>query len=513
MLKCIYTSWWFAGGKIVVAPINLYALSRVEDEATFNLFEKAYSRKIASSVIQEREIESLRILVDWLIESGIDIEALDGFYYSYKIPQIGKEFDLLKFKDSACLNIELKSEPVSEEKIRKQLLQNRHYLSHLDLELYNFTVETKTLTCYTLNEDNSLIICKAKDVIEKIQEFLIYDQGIDINSFFRVSQYLVSPFNTPDKFLNDEYFLNSGQEEIKKSILEKSQTNEFTYFSVLGKPGTGKTLLLYDIAKKLALVEKTLIIHCAKLTDGQVEIGRKIKNLDILPASQIDAGFEFKEYKFILVDETHRWYKNQFEKLVSEIKVGEQICVFSADPEQTLSHAEEARDIVGAVDKLSKLKMYKLSDKIRTNIELASFIYTLMNLNRPVPEDITFNNVDILYANNVEEAKLLIDNYRKKDYTFINYSLSNYFESHFEQYDGDYDTHHVIGLEFDNVLMVLDDTFYYDDSNVLRGVEHPNPDYIYTKLLYQGLSRVREKLALVVVDNEQLLQKILSFIK
>ena len=96
----------------------------------------------------------------------------------------------------------------------------------------------------------------------------------------------------------------------------------------------------------------------------------------------------------------------------------------------------------------------------------------------------------------------MIDNYRKKDYTFINYSLSNYFESHFEQYDGDYDTHHVIGLEFDNVLMVLDDTFYYDDSNVLRGVGHPNPDYIYTKLLYQGLSRVREKLALVVVDNE-----------
>ena len=85
MLKCIHTSWWLAGGKIVVAPINLYALSRVENESTFNLFEKAYSRKIASSVIQEREIESLRILVDWLIESGIDIEALDGFYYSYKM--------------------------------------------------------------------------------------------------------------------------------------------------------------------------------------------------------------------------------------------------------------------------------------------------------------------------------------------------------------------------------------------------------------------------------------------
>ena len=38
----------------------------------------------------------------------IEISKLDNFYYSYTIPHIGKEFDLLKIDKSCILNIELK---------------------------------------------------------------------------------------------------------------------------------------------------------------------------------------------------------------------------------------------------------------------------------------------------------------------------------------------------------------------------------------------------------------------
>ena len=37
-----------------------------------------------------------------------------------------------------------------------------------------------------------------------------------------------------------------------------------------------------------------------------------------------------------------------------------------------------------------------------------------------------------------------------------------------------------------------------------------NPDYIFYKLLYQGISRPREKLCIVVIDNMPLFEKILS---
>ena len=45
----------------------------------------------------------------------------------------------------------------------------------------------------------------------------------------------------------------------------------------------------------------------------------------------------------------------------------------------------------------------------------------------------------------------------------------------------------------------MDDSFYYDENGVLQGVPHPNPDYLYPNLFYQGITRVREKIALVIV--------------
>ncbi len=60
------------------------------------------------------------------------------------------------------------------------------------------------------------------------------------------------------------------------------------------------------------------------------------------------------------------------------------------------------------------------------------------------------------------------------------------------------------------MLMVMDDSFYYDEDGVLQGVPHPNPDYLYPNLFYQGITRVREKIALVIVDSPQLFEKIAS---
>ena len=50
-----------------------------------------------------------------------------GFHLNYKIPQIGKEFDLLKIDEKRIVNIELKSEQ-NEEAILNQLKRNYYYL-------------------------------------------------------------------------------------------------------------------------------------------------------------------------------------------------------------------------------------------------------------------------------------------------------------------------------------------------------------------------------------------------
>lgn len=56
--------------------------------------------------------------------------------------------------------------------------------------------------------------------------------------------------------------------------------------------------------------------------------------------------------------------------------------------------------------------------------------------------------------------------------------------------------------------MLMDATFYYDEKGVLQANGHPNPNYLYTQLLYQGLSRAREELTVIVVNSTSLLKSI-----
>ena len=84
------------------------------------------------------ELESMSSLVRELEAHMDEVYAL-RFFYSFQIPRLGKEFDLLQIKDEQIVNIELKSGAVSDETIRKQLIQNRYYLSVLGRPIYSYT--------------------------------------------------------------------------------------------------------------------------------------------------------------------------------------------------------------------------------------------------------------------------------------------------------------------------------------------------------------------------------------
>lgn len=494
-------------------PVNLYMLSRITEESSYQRVEKHASGKKEIGRTQMHEITSLRQLVDALLSYGISINTLDGFFLNYQIPQIGKEFDLLKFTEFCCLNIEIKSCPVPIEDILNQLKKNKHYLAHLGKKTEFYSVITDSLTAYKLTDVNELQQIPFSEVAEAVDKF---KDGylMQIDNMFRASDYLVSPLNTPEKFIDGEYFLTQAQEQIKKEMLAQiNKQNCDGFYSIVGKPGTGKTLLIYDIAKGLSLKDRTAVIHCGKLSNGQEKLKFEIKNFNIIAAGDLKYHPEvIDNYQYILVDESHRFYPSQFDDLCKRVKKNKQICVFSSDPEQVLSSTEKQNAIVSKISLLPLLGKYELSEKIRTNKELASFIISVRNLNRKPRIPVTYDHVSLSYANSVDEAKNIIEYYRNKGYTFINYSKSNYKYSPYLQYEEDFDTHHVIGQEFDNVLMLMDKSFYYDSNNVLQGVPHPNPDYLYPNLFYQGITRVREKIALVVVNAPELFEKISSIV-
>ena len=502
-----------AGGHFETRPINIYSLSRIHEELPFNIVEKHSSQKRDLQRTKVHEIESLRLFVDALLAAGVSLDECDGFFYSFHIPQIGKEFDLLKFTDRLCLNIELKSTAVSEEQILCQLLKNRHYLSHLGKRLALYSVVTDSMSCYKLSLNDELVNVDFGEIVSAVRQIKTGYTGY-IDNLFRASNYLVSPLNNPSRFIQGEYFLTQAQEQVKKSVLSGVDSAFLSaYFHITGKPGTGKTLLLYDIAKTLSKNGKTVIIHCGKLSPGQYKIRNEIDNLNIVSVSELrDESFSLSDYTYILVDESHRIYTEQFDAICDSVNKNDQICIFSSDPEQVLSASETRNDIVAKIEALHLDGQFTLSEKIRTNRELHSFIMCMKDLNHRPKVPMDYSSVVLNYANTTQEAQYLLAYYRSKGFKFINYTKSNYEPSPFSAYAEDFDTHHVIGQEFDKVVMLLDSSFFYDEDGKLQGIPHPNPNYLYPNLFYQGVTRVREERALIVVNAPELFEKVASIV-
>ena len=474
----------------------------LEDEALSGKYIKYLCGLNDDHQYKHQEILDIQKLL-----SGLKLLAEDyeGFIYSYSIPQLGKEFDLIKTTRDCCLNIELKSQLIPVEQIQCQLKQNKHFLKMLNKEKnYFFTYISATNQLYQLTEEGL-----QEQSLDKLEEVLsgTVAEAIDLDDIFTPKNILVSPLNSPDEFLQGKYLLTEHQDNIKKWIFEYLQIEQIDRFvGVTGGPGTGKTLLIYDLAKQLQEDKKILFVHSGILCDGHHYLDEKLKNVKIISAKDLRLR-EIKDVDIVIVDEAHRLYEEIVLKIEKWVKKAKATCIFSYDIGQKLSRAEGVRRSSDIIDGLCDKHIYKLTNKIRTNKELALFITCLRDLSK-YRKEYSFKNVQIIFEPNKWAAVKVAKKLQREDgYTYITYT-SSFYDAALDYQKSDLNTHTVIGQEFDKVCMIIDDNFYYD-GNYLKGKRHPNPDYIFEKLLYQGLTRVRSKLAIIITDKE-ILSRVLS---
>ena len=280
------------------------------------------------------------------------------------------------------------------------------------------------------------------------------------------------------------------------------------FAGITGGPGTGKTLLIYDIARELGKTKKVLIVHSGILCAGHHELNNRLTNIKIISAKELRLR-EIRDVDIVIVDEAHRLYTESLDKVERWVKRAKAICLFSYDAGQTLSNSENRRHTAESIDALCANHIHKLTNKIRTNKELALFITCLRDLSK-CRSEYKFPNVRIIYEPNKVNATICAHKLAEEGYTYISYTPSLYNHS-LDYQTSEHNTHNVIGQEFEGVCMILDGNWFYQGTK-LTGRQHPNPDYLFEQLLYQGLTRVRSKLALIIC-TEEILTNILTLVR
>ena len=488
---------------------NLYLLSRSCHLSTEE-FNKYYNAIYTSTKvhIKPQEKEDLYNFVESITSQTNSIKIFDDFYFGYSIPQISKEFDLLKITKNGLLNIEFKSKEVNDDNILKQLKQNKYYCKSISNNIVNIAIISETEKIYIL-KNNQLSSLDINNLIYILNEFSNYEIcELNINDLFKPSKYLVSPLNNPSKFINDSYFLTDHQQVIKNQILSSVERGE-KYYKVSGKAGTGKTLLIYDIAKELTQYGKVCIVHVGNLCDGHTYLSERLSKIKIIPITALSI-LNFSIYKAIIIDESHRLKENQFLSLLENSKKYSFVSIFSIDTNQIMQASEISADIDTLLNQIENLNTYSLTEKIRTNKEISAFIKNLFDLSKR-NTSINYENIEVLNASNIEEAKKILNYYTDMQYQFISYSNSRYNAHLIDHFQNGISTHRVIGQEFDNVVMMLDSDFYYKNGK-LHSAIHPCPDYLFPRLLYQGITRVRSKLCLIILDNKNLFKNIINIL-
>lgn len=532
--------------------LNLYTLTRTRDPKTFSALLQALSGSQWKRTCSVHEMLSLCSLVDAFEEhfslhpfqengqqdlteqesgsavpSGYRAEwirCLDGFYFSYTIEHISKEFDLLKLSaDAGCvLNIELKSEAVEEERIRKQLEQNRYYLSHISRTILSYTYVMETDTLYYCNDRGFLRECGIDELARALRRPVLQDYiGENIRECFRAQDYLISPVKNPEKFLTGRYFLTNQQFEFRRQILETFQdyekslkeikdlrepegpdySEEVPVVSLTGGAGTGKTLLMLDLAVELSRKKRVLFLHGGPLREGHREIDRRLHKVSIQSGTDQtlsvpqDSGAlaDLRDYSFLLVDEANRLPSETIVRLIGAAASLRIPAVFSYDPHTILGaipRMEDAEAVIAAHETMQ----LELSGNIRINRPIYSFLRALFYQKDAAPHS-DYSCIDILYASDRHEEQLLTSYCRARGYKLIPENSESFRSGE------------IISQEFDKVLMVLDSRFYYDETLRLCA---DSPADMALPLLYEGLSRAKERLCLLVVGNKTLFEQLLA---
>ncbi len=494
-------------------PINIYALTRLNDPELISKVERQMSGRGRNIKIREWETEGLRLFSERLQPVCSDACSLT-FYYSYTMQKLGKEFDLLRIADDQIVNIELKSDNVSNEAIRSQLIRNRYYLSTLGKPVYYYTYISGQDRLVRLSNSGRLV----DTTFEELGVLLDNQDEIytgDIEELFKEDKYLISPITDPGRFLRQEYFLTFQQRDIKKQIMKNISDGHFLQ-GFTGLPGTGKTILLYDMAMTMSRKNPVCLFHFGSHRSELQQLDERLKRIDFYYCDKNTVPDVLRDYAAIFIDEGHGMGEKAFNAICEYGRKWNVPIIISYDDALCVSEKERLGMGAAVFEKRDDFRGFQLTNKIRMNNELSTFLRTFLSASKVYKRE--YPNVSVSYGADIDEAMNLIRFYEKEGYMFIWDRKMGVDIGSMESFPGEaltrIESASVTGKEFDKVLMLLDDSFYYDEERFLRNTESENGGETSRIMnLFHGLSRAKKQIALVIMGNVKLMQQVYNILQ
>lgn len=206
---------------------------------------------------------------------------LSGWYYSYGDQIFNEQFDLLKLgRNNEIVNIEIKREmPPKKEKINDQC--NRHYmflktafLRYIEKQGIEISKIKLNLLCYEVILENGAFICyqaidgKRTPMVKNFKEVissLPNNSGNKKNILFKIfsrENLLISFTQNWEDAKKGLYVLSHQQKDDETKIENLIRDSKSGLYAIEGNAGTGKSLLLFDLAKHISQNGVKVALFC-----------------------------------------------------------------------------------------------------------------------------------------------------------------------------------------------------------------------------------------------------------
>lgn len=470
------------------------------------LHDTGFNFKNNHPSFSRKEMHDLLAFINKISPSETETDDLNGFILGAfsKASGIREQFDVLRFGNNNVFNLELKSERpkvknVNEdenEAIRYQLEKHQQYLQiTCSGTVFVCTYLISENKFYTLDNSDSNNITEI--TIEELKESMSETKSLDNTPVdIDLSSFVVSPYSDSDEFIQHKYFLTDEQKQIRDAIFKSSETNNNIFLK--GGAGTGKTLLLFDLAKKYIDNGYKVQIVSGAWHNNLEQISKKI-GIDIFAISNFSNKFS-DDTTVLLIDESQRMYQDSLNDILILSKVKK---IFCYDKAQILHELQENNNYFLYTPE-KDFKTFSLKERLRSDPELASFIQALIS-NKKSIAPFSYEHISVHYSNNQSSAKNFIKNkINSEHYVSIEptpyITLTKGIKKRPKIYEDSKTAHDAMGLEFDNVIVVIDNYYEPKDEGVV-GTYNSYYPYMQMRVLFEALTRVKKNLIVLIVEN------------